>query len=483
MSDNAIRFLQNNKVIIINDYDPYMSILKYLRLQAGRYGAKDGCSTGDCGACTVVVGELIENRLTYKTINSCISLLPCLHGKQLITVEDLADGDHLHPVQQCVVDFHGSQCGFCSTGVVMSLFALVKQYPQPTKEHILHALTGNLCRCTGYRSILNAASFLCSTGQEDKFDRDRESVFTKLITIQSQECLKLSSHQDHYYAPTRLDDLAGLLLDHPEAQLLAGGTSLISKAELNLATSDKLIYIGNIAELKTITETDKTIVIGAAAPISECSNRLQAEFEDFGVMLMRFGSQQIRNQGTFGGNIANASPIGDMLPALIVLGARVTLRQGDFRRSMLVEHFLVGYKATALKTSEFIQSIEIPKAKPGFELKLYKISKRQDIDRSTIFGAFYLHVHNDKVVSVRIAFGGMADMPKRADHCEAALLKQPWNKNAILQAMAALEQDFHPISDIRASAAYRLRVAKNLLLKCFVEWQSGAENYRVTNYE
>ncbi|OZG70132.1 xanthine dehydrogenase small subunit [Hahella sp. CCB-MM4] len=483
MTQTTIKFLLNNELHSVENFDPNTTVLNYLRNDLNRCGTKEGCASGDCGACTVVVGELENGKVRYKSINSCITFLPALHGKQLLTVEDLKQGDQLHPAQQAIVDCHGSQCGFCTPGFVMSLYALNKNHPSPSKDEAMEALSGNLCRCTGYRPIVDAA---LNMGSYPSCQTTEPSTTEQLQAINDGCTATLSNSVSHYFSPTSIDELAQLLIDYPKARLLAGGTDLaleVTQFHRDLST---IVYVGNVAELKTVTETESSLVIGSAVTYNQCVERLEQEYPELGEMIERLGSLQIRNQGTIGGNIGNASPIGDMPPVLIALDATMTLRRGHNTRTIKVADYFHDYKVTDLKPNEFIQSIEVPKAKPGHVLKIYKISKRIDDDISAILGALYFHIENQKVQTFTAAFGGMAAIPKRALHCEAALQGQPWNELNVESAMQALELDFKPLSDVRASAEYRMDVAKNLLMKSFLEINQSVGQQktatRVTGY-
>jgi len=486
MAEKTIRFLLNNELKTLSDSNPNTSVLQYLRSEQGHSGTKEGCASGDCGACTAVIAEADGDKLRYKTINSCITLLPSLHGKQLITVEGLKDGETLHPAQQAMVDCHGSQCGFCTPGFVMSLFALQKNHETPNKAETREALAGNLCRCTGYRAIVDAAALLTemAAGEKgnDQFDRLQADTLRQLKEINRTTLTELSDGQHLAFSPTSIGELAQLLQNNPQARLLAGGTDLALEITQQLKQLDTLIYVGNVQELLRSSETDDTLSVGAAVPYSEFTLRLIREHPEFGAMIERLGSLQIRNQGTLGGNIGNASPIADTPPVLIALGANLTLRRGQHVRSLPVEDYFIDYKVTAQRDSEFIQSVEIPKAKADHHLKVYKISKRIDDDISAVLGAFHLCIEDGQIKTARIAYGGMAAIPKRASHCEAALLDQAWSQDTIEQAMAALEQDFTPLTDVRASEHYRMQVAKNLLQKCYLELENPGANTNVVNY-
>lgn len=489
MVANTIKFLLNNELVKIENLDPNKTVLQYLREEQFKSGTKEGCASGDCGACTVVLAELdSENpaQLTYKSINSCITFVGNLHGKQLITVEDLKEGAKLHHAQQTIVDNHGSQCGFCTPGFVMSSFALHKQNNKPNRAEVLEALAGNLCRCTGYRSIIEAAITSSESAAEDSFAKHYQQTVAALTELQQLPTPALAGNGHHYIAPKNIDELATELTNEPSSTLVAGGTDLALSVTQNLATIDKLVYVGNVAELTTIEETDDEIIIGSALPYSEFIDTLHHYYPDLGEMIERIGSKQVRNTGTLGGNVGNASPIGDMPPALIALGATMTLHVQGQERTILVEDYFVDYKKTVLKSSEFIKSIQIPKPTEGQTLKLYKISKRIDDDISAVLAAFFIEQNGQKVTNVRLAFGGMAAIPKRGTAAEKALINEDLTKESVARAKTALATDFQPMSDVRASDKYRMTVAQNLIEKCYLELQSANAREvietRVVNY-
>jgi len=462
--------------VTIENIDPNLTVLQYLREIQFKSGTKEGCASGDCGACTVVLAELDtdnEGQLHYKSINSCITFVGNLHGKQLITVEDLKDGAKLHHAQQTIVDNHGTQCGFCTPGFVMSSFALHKHNQKPTRDEVLEALAGNLCRCTGYRSIIEAAITSSEHAEEDSFAQHYQQTVAALTELQQLPTPSLSGNGHNYVAPKNIDELATELTNEPKSTLVAGGTDLALSVTQNLATINKLVYVGNVEELTSIEETDTEIVIGSALPYSQFIDTLHHYYPDLGEMIERIGSKQVRNTGTLGGNVGNASPIGDMPPALIALGATMTLHLNGTERTILVEDYFVDYKKTVLKTSEFIKSIQIPKPIAGQTLKLYKISKRLDDDISAVLAAFFIEQDGQKVTNVRLAFGGMAAIPKRGPAAEAALLGKDLTKESVAQAKAALATDFQPMTDVRASDKYRMTVAQNLIEKCYLELQSA----------
>ncbi|MGF0338099.1 xanthine dehydrogenase small subunit [Ectopseudomonas toyotomiensis] len=477
-----IQFLLNRELRTEHALDPNVTVLNYLREHVGKTGTKEGCASGDCGACTVVVGELDGDRVRYRTLNSCLTFVSSLHGKQLITVEDLKDQGKLHSVQQAMVDCHGSQCGFCTPGFIMSLFALQKNSTGYDKGATLEALAGNLCRCTGYRPIIDAAEQACCQKQPDQFDAFESNTVAQLKDIAPRETAELNSGDKRCLVPLTVADLADLYAANPEARLLAGGTDLALEVTQFHRELPVMIYVGHIEDMKRIEVTDSAIEIGAAAALSDCYEALSREYPDFGELLHRFASLQIRNQGTLGGNIGNASPIGDAPPLLIALGAQIALRQGNTRRILPLQDYFLDYKVTARQEAEFIEKIILPRAQANQAFRAYKVSKRLDDDISAVCAAFNLTIVDGVVTEARIAFGGMAAIPKRASACEAALVGSAWYPGVIERACEALGEDFTPLSDFRASKEYRLLTAQNLLRKFFLEQQSPEIETRVTAY-
>lgn len=489
MTNSTVRFLFKNNVVSIENIDPNLTVLQYLREIQFNTGTKEGCASGDCGACTVVLAELdSENvgQLNYNSINSCITFVGNLHGKQLITVEDLKEKTKLHHAQQTIVDNHGSQCGFCTPGFVMSSFALHKHNQTPTRAQVLEALAGNLCRCTGYRSIIEAAITSSIGVDEDSFAKHYQETVATLNELQKLPAPILTGNGHNFIAPKNIDDLAYELVHEPKSTLVAGGTDLALSVTQNLAKIDKLVYVGNVEELTTIEEAESEIIIGSALPYSKFIDTLHHYYPDLGDMIERIGSKQVRNNGTLGGNIGNASPIGDMPPALIALGATMTLHVNGSERTILVEDYFVDYKKTLLLPSEFIKSVQIPKPTAGQTLKLYKISKRIDDDISAVLAAFFIERNGQEITNVRLAFGGMAAIPKRAPAAEAVLQGNSLTKETAAAAKEALAADFQPLSDVRASDKYRMKVAQNLIEKCYLELQSPNARKvietRVVNY-
>lgn len=464
-----IRFLMNDREVSIEHCAPEMTVLEYLRTKAEQRGTKEGCASGDCGACTVVMAEAVGNRLQYRNINSCITLLGSLHGKQLVTVEHLKQQGALHPVQQAMVDLHGSQCGFCTPGFIMSMFALYKSCDLPSRADVEHALAGNLCRCTGYRPIIDAALSLAGKGTEDAFSQQEAMTYSRLVKMLAQyPSGSLQEGARRFLIPSSSDELLALLVQYPDAKLVAGATDFSLTITQQLQQPGTIIYTGRVAELAQIHETERAIHIGAAVSYSDAQSLLHKHFISFADMLERLGSLQVRNQGTLAGNIANASPIGDTPPVLLALDASVQVRSPEGRSIIPMAEFFTGYRQTKLPVSGFIESIEIP-LQPERQLSVYKISKRLDDDISAVCAAFSIELEDGKVRHARLGFGGMAATPARAFAAERALTGQPFTEQGIQAAQQALAQDFSPIDDVRASGAYRLQVAQNLLLRAVLE--------------
>lgn len=480
-----IQFLFGRQLCAEPELNPNLTVLQYLREKRNTRGTKEGCGSGDCGACTVVLGELAQQAdgsaiIRYRSVNACLTLVGTLHGKQLITVEQLKQRGRLHSVQQAMVDCHGSQCGFCTPGFVMSLFALQKNSPQADEPAIHQALAGNLCRCTGYRPIVQAARRACAAPAPDTFEAEQAATVAQLRTIAAQGTTLLSGDGARCLFPTSLEALADAYAAAPRARLVAGGTDLALEITQRHRSLTSLIALGQVPELRSLERTHEHLKIGAAVPLSDCHAALAQEYPDFGALLQRFASLQVRNQGTLGGNLANASPIGDAPPLLLALGASLVLRRGAERRTLPLDRFFLNYRATALAAGEFIELVQVPLAAPGYRLLAYKVSKRLDDDISAVCAAFYLKVEAGRVADIRIAYGGMAAIPKRAHACEAALLGQPWTMPSVERGCVALLEDFAPLSDLRASREYRMLVAQNLLRKCLGETLAPNLPSRVT---
>jgi len=469
-----IRFLLGDEERSLRDVDPQMTVLEYLRLTERKSGTKEGCAEGDCGACTVVLGEPDgTGGMAYRTVNACIQFVPTLDGKQLLTVEHLKTTDgSLHPVQQAMVETHGSQCGFCTPGFVMSLYQLWLDGGEDDRGAINDALAGNLCRCTGYGPIIEAARKAGGVAANDSAEQKRRAdIATKLTAmVEGEGTLALEHPAGRYFAPRTSDELAALLVAHPDATVLAGGTDVGLWVTKMLKRLDPIIYIGDVDDLKSVTEADDALVIGAGVTYSRAHDALGRVAADVGELVRRIGSRQIRNAGTVGGNIANGSPIGDTPPALIALGAKVVLRMGDVRREVPLEEFFITYGKQDRHLGEFVESVIVPKPQSGLVFKAYKISKRFDQDITAVLGAFAIKIDdNGKVSEFRAAFGGMAGTPMRAKKCEAALIGKDWDEANLNAAQMALASEFSPMTDMRASKEYRMLVAQNLLTKLFIE--------------
>ncbi|HEV8107050.1 MAG TPA: xanthine dehydrogenase small subunit [Burkholderiales bacterium] len=444
----ALDFLLNGERVSLAEENPSRTLLTWLREARGLVGTKEGCAEGDCGACSVVLSDVGPGgKLRYQPVNACILCIGALEGKEVITVEGLKKGDRLHAVQQAMVDCHGSQCGFCTPGFVMALYAHCKSGAPP---ELSDAIAGNLCRCTGYRPILQAgkrARELADWQQEAAEDAAR----AKRIVALPKETTRVKG----FFSPLSVAEFARYLLEHPKASVLAGGTDAglwITKEHRQL---DDIVYIGRVAELGKIEETPRQLEIGAAVTYAEAYEALERIHPHIGELLRRLGAVQVRAVGTLAGNIANGSPIGDSMPVLLALDATLTLQKGEAAREARLARFYTGYRKSVLLPGEFVRSIRVPKLAPGARFAAYKLSKRFDQDISSVCAAF--HVEGNKA---RFGFGGMAATPARARQAEAA-----YAAKGIEAACTALVEDFSPISDPRASAWYRLRAAQALLRK------------------
>jgi xanthine dehydrogenase small subunit len=444
-----IRFLLDGEVIEVEDPDPTGTVLEYLRYTLRRTGTKEGCAEGDCGACTVLVGELEGDAVQWRAVNACILFLPMLDGKALRTVESLGG---THPVQRELVARHGSQCGFCTPGFVMSLYGRSLGAAGTRGVPVGDVIAGNLCRCTGYGPILAAGEAVPVVAEPDD------------ATVAALRALRPA-----YGHPTTADELADLLLAHPETRIVAGATDVGLWVTKQLRDLGPTVFIGDIADLRHVEEGPDALTLGATVRYSEAREPLARLHPDLGELVRRIGGVQVRNAGTIGGNIANGSPIGDMPPALIALGAELTLRRGSERRTLALEDFFLSYGKQDLAPAEFVESVRIPRPSTDMLIRVVKLSKRFDSDISGVCGAFALRIGDGIVAEARVAFGGMAGIPARAPGCEAALTGQAWTEATVEAAAKALANDYQPLDDLRGSAAYRRKVAANLLRRIWAE--------------
>ena len=563
-----VRFLYKNQQRELEGVAPDLTILEYLRTKEVQRGTKEGCASGDCGACTVVVAEPSHEsgKLLYKSVNSCITFVGSLHGKQLITVEDLKQGRQLHIAQQAMVDCHGSQCGFCTPGFVMSLFALQKnqlrergerpstprkldaqgerfsdvaqgeipstprkldaqgerfsgvaqgEIPSTPRQlgaqgvelfdpsvaatdthderhQIELALGGNLCRCTGYRPIIDAAATVPSHTDADQFDDHEADIWQQLMALRTNEASLASLSESpsrpgdvagerHFFLPTSIDELVSLLVQYPQARLVAGGTDLALEYTQMLKPLDVLIATGSVAEMKTVSLTGdaasgRSLIIGGAVSLSDAIPHLQPLLPEFATMMERFAALQVRNQGTIAGNVANASPIGDTPPVLLALDAVLHVHSATGKSEIPINGFFTDYRQTTLPAGGVITAIEIPLDKTDWHRRVYKVSKRLEDDISAVLAAVMFNVKDGVIVDARLGFGGVAAVPLRVASAEQALIGQPPTLDGIKAAQAELANTLKPLTDVRASAEYRLHIARNLLTRAVLEYQQPQQH-------
>jgi xanthine dehydrogenase small subunit len=482
---NSIRFLLNDKVVERTDVSPTETLLDFLRLDRKLRGTKEGCAEGDCGACTVLVGRLFNGQLKYESVNACIRFVGSLDGCHVVTVEALAGSDGtLHPVQQAMVDTHASQCGFCTPGFVMSLYGLWMQNPKPNIQEIEKALQGNLCRCTGYAAIIRAAEGVTAIGDlnRDPLVTERARVTEQLLALKDGKRVVLGEGKQQLVLPANVDDFADVMEHHPGATIVAGSTDVGLWVTKFMREIGPVVFLSHLDELRLITEGDDGLTLGAGVSYTEAYSVIIRHFPQLTELWNRIGGEQVRNMGTVGGNVANGSPIGDTPPALIGLGATVLLRKGKTRRSVRIENYFIEYGKQDRAPGEFVEAIHIPYLDTRDLYGVYKISKRLDEDISSVCGAFRISLdERGRVENAIIAFGGMAGTPKRASAVEASLTGAVWDEGAIEKAAAVFATDFTPLTDWRASADYRLLVAKNLLRRFYLE--TGGEHVRLNRYE
>ncbi|MFZ6871433.1 xanthine dehydrogenase small subunit [Undibacterium sp. Di27W] len=476
MSD-PIRFYYQGQIQQVSNAAPTRTLLQHLREDLHCTGTKEGCAEGDCGACTVVVGEMKHGQLELQSVNSCIQFLPTLDGKAVFTVEDLQqkNGD-LHPVQQALVECHGSQCGFCTPGFAMSLWSLYLKKEgdsvPPCRKEIDETLSGNLCRCTGYRPIIDAAKRM---GELPAAEFDRAAVIHGLQGLQRGEMFSYTADDQTFYAPRTLQQLAEVREANPKATILAGSTDVGLWVTKQMRDLGNIIYVREVDELKHIKTVDNMLEIGAAVSLNDAYGAVCQHYPDeLTEMWQRFASQPIRNTGTLGGSVANGSPIGDSAPWMIALGAEIVLHSVRGQRVLLLESFYLDYMKKDMQPGEFVAAVRIPLPKTGQQFRTYKLAKRYDQDISAVCAAFAINLDGDIVRDAHIAFGGMAATSRRAPLAEAALNGQAWNEATVKNAMALLAQDYTPLSDMRASNTYRMQTAQNLLRRFWLETRIDA---------
>jgi xanthine dehydrogenase small subunit len=480
MESKTIRFIRRGELVSLNNVPPDRTLLEVLREDLACTGSKEGCGEGDCGACTVVLGEAEGNSIRYRAINSCIRLAHSVDGMALWAVEDLAAQDGtLHPAQEAMVQCHGSQCGFCTPGFVMSLFGMYQNHvcrgETISRELAQEELSGNLCRCTGYRPILDAAQQMTEL---PNVCIDESALLEQLRSVRRESAPAMGA----YLAPTNLQDLLTARAAHPDAQIVAGCTDVglwVTKMHMQFG---KVLDVTGVDELRCVEHYGNHIAIGAAVTLADAFDALIELWPQLKTFANRFAGLPVRNSGTLGGNVANGSPIGDSMPLLIALNSHVVLMSTRGYRDMSLENFYTGYRKTLLAPDEVLAWIKVPRPAAGEQLRVYKISKRYDDDISAVCLAVNLRLEDNAVTKISIGAGGVAATPVRAVRTEAALRGKPWTLEAAQQATAVLRAEFQPISDMRASAAYRSEVLGNLMQRFWLESQ-GLEQINLENFK
>ena len=463
--DNAIVNIDFNKQ---TQYTPTTTLLNYLRSLPNHKGVKEGCAEGDCGACTIVIGEIINNKIRYSAVNSCLIFLPMIHGKQIITIENLGTLENLHPVQKEMVNSDASQCGFCTPGFTMSIFSMYKNENAPNKETISDYLAGNLCRCTGYRPIIEAASNACANIKPDTFSKNESQIIALLNKI-NKEDIELITETQKYLRPISLKSALNLKQQYKNALVINGSTDIALRVTKKNELLPLIIDINAVDELKYIKENSDEYIIGAGCNLESIKDYFKDSLPILNNILKVFGSKQIRKIATIGGNVGSASPIGDTIPVLMALKSTVEVKSILKTRTFLLSDFIVDYRKTLLSENELITKIIIPKPNDTTILKSYKISKRKELDISTVSASFSVEIKNNIIKSFYVYYGGMSaftKLPKKT--CDFLIGKQ-FSKETIIQATKLLAEDYSPISDARSGKKARMIMAQNLLIKFWDE--------------
>ena len=478
---STLRFILNDEDVALDAVSATQTLLDFLRIDKRLKGSKEGCAEGDCGACTVLVGRLSGDELVYESINACICFTGSLDGTHVVTIEHLSRADGpLHPVQQAMVAEHGSQCGFCTPGIVMSLYGLWMRDANPGQLTAEQTLQGNLCRCTGYAPIIRAAKTMSNYGAvaSDPLVAYREAMKARIRALHDGARVEIGEGKGRLIVPASVDDLAEIYAANPTATLVSGATDVGLWVTKFMRDIGPMIYIGGLKDLQGIDESDEALTLGAGVTYTRARQVMVKRYPQLGEFWDRIGGEQVRNAGTVGGNIANGSPIGDSPPPLIALGASVTLRKGSARRVVRLEDYFIAYGKQDRQPGEFVESVSIPTLPAGEQFACYKISKRKDEDISSLCGAFRVKLEDGRVVAATIAFGGMAATPKRAKAVEAALVGEAWSLATVEAAIPAFATDYQPLTDMRASAEYRLLAAQNLLRRFFLETTGAGQRLK-----
>jgi xanthine dehydrogenase small subunit len=460
-----LELMINDDVVQVTSVKADTMLLNYLREQKHMTGSKEGCASGDCGACTVVVVDLDdEQKLSYRQINACITPIHALHGKQIITVEYLKQNDRLHPVQQAVVDHHGSQCGFCTPGIVMSLYALSKQ--EHTPQNPTHFLSGNLCRCTGYGPLIEAANSIAASHIDDPLSAHEEAVKTWMASVKAAD-------EPNYARPQNRKQLAQAIKNMPEAKMIAGGTDLALEVTQQRKPLPQLIDLSNVDDLLTITATSNGWRVGAAVPMTQVHEFVKQHFPTADEVIERLGSLTIRHRATLGGSLGHASPIGDIAPLLISLHGRIELDDGENKLLLAPEEYITGYRQTALRPNQWISAIHLPQLAKNERHAIYKVSKRYEDDIATVtLGLNMAFDNNHCVTNCIISAGGVAAKSVRLSELEAVFVGKSLSLSVVQRAQEMVPQVIQPLSDVRGSNTYRVKLVQNLLKRFYLESQS-----------